>query len=458
MTTYSFGYFDAGLRVGFSPWRDSVNPQFVYHLRNTNFNDVVDDAFQLVKINVTTGAYTTGPQWLYADNYGDFGACYVTPTAIHSAGVNLTSSPGTNKLYLFGSSGFGAGPYDHVVIEFDKTTLDVTDSWVVGPVGTDVVSRDRGNAVTSYDGLILANAGNSDRTASTFTTSYIDLFRPSDGAYNRVELNGDLGITGLLGLYFYYHAPICFDHNGFLWFITAPWVDGGLRSDRSTAASTLYKCSVNVSLDLVIEDSFAIADNFYAYAAGVGPSQSFAESVGYARMVCNPTLKKLYLFVDWRLSAAGDTEEGWFFEFDLQSETFTRGPIDWTGGQYHDVTQKIDSIGFTEEDFIVTWLHNGGTSTAKFIVFQMSTGIERQYSIESNFTFSVDLSDATLFHSFVDDADDYIYAMDIDFHTVDGWQIYRDGLFIIAQPDGGGGPPVTISLTGAATDVNIEGL
>lgn len=466
MTSYSFEYLNGGRNASFKPWRDHENPQFVYHLRESNFNNVVPEGFQLVKINVITGEVVAGgPLWENDDDYGDLGACYVDPTAIHAAGVNLTSSSGTSKLYLFGSSGFGSGPYDHVVIEFSKTSLDVTNHWVVGPVGSDSNSRDRGVAVTSLDGVHLACAGNSDANAipnpDTFSTSYIDLFRTTDGTYNRVELNGDCGITDYLGLYYYYHAPICFDHLGFLWFITAPWAAGtGGRPNRSTGTSTLYKCAIDESLNLTVVDSFPIDDDFYSYDAGMGVSLAFSESVGYARLVCNPTTKKLNMWVDWRTTPANDASEGWFFEFDLQTEEFSRGPIDWTSGEFHDVAQKIDSIGFSTEDYMVVWRQNPpGFTSSVLVIFQLSTGTERLIALDENFEFASDLGDATFFHNRVDDADDYIYAMDVDFITDgDGFQIYRDALFIIANPDGGGGPPVVISPTDRGSDVNIEGL
>lgn len=441
MATYDFEYIVAGRNFGCRPWRDPADPDHIYHIRERNEVDFVSpQGFEGVKINVRTGVNTVLQFWDEDDDYGDLGACFANAADIDFNNSILTGF-GT-KLYISGgSSTAGPGTQQSVIIEFNKADFSVSQSFATGfflDTGGIRVYKSNGVAVMHPAGTYYARGGDTDIGDLGFTKSFIELYRPSNDAYGHVDLAA-LGVGDFLGLHSRSTAPILFSDDGTLWFLTMPWIagPGGGRPDRATGASTLYKATITELagvLSLTIDDSYAVPDDFYAYAAGAGAVLSFAETFAYKRMVYDSALDKIYLWGAWYDSNADpDYHEGWFLEFTPASGTFTRGPLAWTAGKIlnNSLGPYLDSAGYSLDNTLATFVRNAGVSTASFNFFDITAGTETQIPLESSFGFTGTLNNSALFHS----TGSNVYAVDVDFATIDGgFQVYRDGLFSIDTP------------------------
>ncbi len=446
MTTYTFTPIAAGRRFGPHPCRDPSDTDYAYHIRERDGATHYDG----VKINLRTGAVTVLQSWAAASNFDALGACFADPTSLNSQ-TNLALSLTGSKIYLFAYSGT-TNNADNRVVELNKADMSISKFY---GTAAGVLQRANGVVASNADGSLLARAGSRDYTIGTpnvFNGSIIELYRPSDDAYGFVNVSTLLGITGMIGLSQAPVAPIAFDANGFLWTIDQPWASGsGLRPDYQTAASSLRKLQVTDlgggALSLSLVATYAIADDFYAYAPGVAGALTFAESFRYARFVCNHATNRLYMWSAWRPSSLDD-QEGWFFEVNATTGAFVRGPIDWAGEVRQVQSQKQDNAaGFHCDETFVTVLEKSSTAaTACLNLFDITPGTERQYTLDlftgDPFNYPIAINDIGFYHCAGTESG-FVYAFD----AASDFPEYEDALFSVTDIEE---PPAvdTPSVTG----------
>lgn len=432
MTTYDFDNITAGRNDGAKPWRDPAEPEYLYHIRERNVVDFVSPrGYEAVKINILTGDQEILQFWDEDTDYDDLGACFVDAGNLNFNASNIAGSiSGTQFCAAFHSG--NAGAQESVIITFDKTDMSITGSFATDfflDTNGDRRAKSGGVSVMSADGTYFARGGSNDLSVipnpDTFTTSFIELYRPSNDAYGFVDLNADNGITGMVGRFATDTSPICFDDDGFLWFLTIPWATASTRS----AASTLYKCTVDEAagvLSLTVVASYTVPDD-----PGTYPS-----TLGYQRMVYDVANSQLYFWSSFVQAGVPD-DAGFFFKFTPSSEDFTT-PVVWSGRVDPTLAQKFDSIGFNCSTKFATALRNGGAATNEINIFDIASETETQVAILDNFGSSIsntNLSQLTFYVS-MDGLNTILYAIDKDFTTIEGgWSVYRDALFSIIEEE-----------------------
>lgn len=440
MTTYSFDYIDGGRNIGSHPFRDPTNHQFAYTLRETNpAHSNQGAAINMVKVNVETGELvTSGTAYDYASNLGALGACFVNggTTAI-TWDTNVTGGMSSGSTLYIAADDFNLDfTHNSTIVEFDKTTLAVTQSWTNGL--SETLSRGRGTSVMDAAGTYFANGGNNLFSAGLLTDCKIQLLKPSNSDYGYVSLLALIGSKVTLNLPEPFNSPICFDSGGHLWFVAQP-ITTITGVDYVSGKSRIYKCTVSGSptISLTVVNSWEIADNYHAYGAN-----DFSQFFSYKRISFDTSNSKIYLWSAYKTTGSAEYAEGWFLEWDTVGETFTRGPLTWTAGSITQQRAMYDLVGWTGGIDSLVILKNVNTTPA-FSFFNIAAGTETSLPVIATWTYTGltgnEFNNSTYVYS---QGSFEIYAFDTGYVEIDvSHETYKDTLYLAHSnpPFGGSG-------------------